>query len=325
MTGDRSPVPEGHNYAGMTTPLRRSLAEAPSSLKLWQDYTAAACEAGRYREARWTVQRVKTLNPSPAVERPVRSIVIPVLDYSPNSPYDIVSLLADLQDFDGEVICVFNSAEMFADLSEHPRIDKFSFNKHNIGVSRSWNTGINQAEGDVIFVLNADLKVSLDALAALERYVLTLPRALAVGINGNFMSFDPLRPSRRIEVGSFAEPFVVDTLSGFAFALHAARLHDAGISFDPRLSPHFFEEVDLVLKARRAGYDIYAAPVTGIEHVAGISLHVQPLTCFGKPVDRIDVLIRNGNIILDRYENEPGAVRAGDGQVLSSTAPLKRE
>ena len=42
-----------------------------------------------------------------------RSFVIPVLDFSPHSSYNIKTLLDDLQQVSGEVICIFNSAEVF--------------------------------------------------------------------------------------------------------------------------------------------------------------------------------------------------------------------
>ena len=80
------------------------------------------------------------------------------------------------------------------------------------------------------------------------------------------------------------------------------RLHDAGISFDPRLSPFFCEEFDLLLKAHAAGFEVYAAPVPGIEHVPGISAADRPIYCFGRKADRMRVLIRNANLILDRAE-----------------------
>ena len=48
--------------------------------------------------------------------------------------------------------------------------------------------------------------------------------------------------------------------------------------------------------------EIYAAPVPGIEHVPGISAADRPIYCFGRKADRMRVLIRNANLILDRAE-----------------------
>ncbi len=54
-----------------------------------------------------------------------RSFIIPVLDYSPHSPYNINTLLNDLEDIHGEVICIFNIREVFDKLRDRPRIDKY--------------------------------------------------------------------------------------------------------------------------------------------------------------------------------------------------------
>lgn len=291
---------EGEDAGGLIMGARRAIAETPGDFSHWYNLALFQWASGLHRDAARAMARAGCAGYAPEAARPKRSIVIPVLDYSPNSPYDIVGLLADLEGFDGEVICVFNSAEVFADLREHPRIDKFSFNKHNVGVARSWNIGLNQAEGDVVFVLNADLKVSPAALGELERYLFELPNALAVGMAGEMYDMDRLKLRAVHLPGTFPAPLAVDKLSGYAFVLHAGRLHDAGISFDPRLSPFFCEEFDLALKARAAGYEVYAAPVAGIEHVAGISAVDRPIICFGRKADRMRVLIRNANLVLDR-------------------------
>ena len=111
-------------------------------------------------------------------------MVIPVLDFSPHGAYNILTLLDDLVPVAGEVICIFNSPEVFDRLRDHPRIDKFCFNKLNAGVSRSWNMGINLAEGRAIVIMNADLHVSAAAIEQLEDYLFSLPDAVMVGPQG---------------------------------------------------------------------------------------------------------------------------------------------
>ena len=88
-----------------------------------------------------------------------RSFVIPVLDFSPHSDYNIKTLLDDLFGIPGEVICIFNSRMVYEELRHHSRIDKFCYNNLNAGVSRSWNIGINMAEGRAVFIMNADLHI----------------------------------------------------------------------------------------------------------------------------------------------------------------------
>jgi len=95
------------------------------------------------KDVSWKDHSVKEKSVYPEVSR---SFIIPVLDYSPHSPYNITTLLNDLEEIHGEVICIFNSHEVFDKLRDHSRIDKYCFNSLNAGVSRSWNIGINLAE-----------------------------------------------------------------------------------------------------------------------------------------------------------------------------------
>jgi hypothetical protein len=62
-----------------------------------------------------------------------RSFIVPALDYSPHSPNNITTLLNDLEEIHGEVICIFNSHEVFDKFHGHPRIDKYCFNSLNAG------------------------------------------------------------------------------------------------------------------------------------------------------------------------------------------------
>ncbi|MFN3076589.1 MAG: tetratricopeptide repeat protein [Alphaproteobacteria bacterium] len=235
---------------------------------------------------------------------PKRSVVIAVLDYSPGSPYNIRTLLDDLKDFDGEVICVFNGETPFRDLHTHPRIDKFSFNKHNVGVSRGWNIGINQAEGETIYILNADLKVSPSVLYDMERHLQELPDALCVGVSGDWLDAETGKVAKTLAERSFDAPVQVDQVSGHIFALHARRLHDAGISFDPRLAPYLYEENDLAIKARQNGYKVYAVPVRDYRHVWGISRRDRRIYFFGRQVNRLRCMIAN-TLLLRRRARRP--------------------
>lgn len=228
-----------------------------------------------------------------------RSVVIPVLDYSPGSPHNILTLLDDLKPFQGEVICVFNGDEVFADLKDHPRIDKWSYNKFNAGVGRGWNIGINLAEGATIHVLNADLKISVGTLDRLEYWLNVLPDALCVGVTAHWMDYDTLVEVNSMNSGAFDQPIVADKVSGQLFSLHAGRLHDAGITFDPRLSPYFGEESDLAFKARQNGLKIYAVPETEFFHSWGISKRDRPIQYMGRPVHRLRHMTRN-RILLER-------------------------
>ncbi len=309
-------APNDANYAmhlGMALRRQRNFEEAEQcfrrSLNLNPDLedahiglAALLHDNGRLDEA---VDALDVLDSRPGREGiPKRSAVIAVLDYSPGSPHNIRTLLDDLAEFDGEVICVFNGDQVYEDLRNHPRIDKYSYNRHNVGVGRAWNIGINQAEGETIFILNADLKLTTAALADMERYLLSLPDALVVGPSGDWLDPVTVKATEHVSGPKLTEPVAVDQVSGHCFALHAHRLHDEGISFDPRLSPYFLEEADLGLKARSSGLKAYVVPVSGIEHVWGISRRDRPILCFGRPVNRLRCMVRNTHLIRRKYARD---------------------
>ena len=238
---------------------------------------------------------------------PVRSFVIPVLDFSPHSPYNIRSLLEDLRDVPGEVICIFNRRDVFAELQHHSRIDKFCFNKLNAGVSRSWNIGINLAEGQAIFIMNADLHVTPAAIDQLEAWLFRLPNAVIVGPQGSHLDFRNLRVLRYFEKNTFAEPVRTHDVSGFFFTIHREKFLRSRLQFDVQYSPCFMEEWDMGLQVIQAELASYAVPVEGFDHHWGVSGTVEnsPITYFGRRVYRNDVLAANRQRFIKKWF--PGA------------------
>lgn len=233
----------------------------------------------------------------------LRSFVIPVLDFSPHSRFNIHTLLDDLTLIDGEVICIFNSEEVFNALRYHRRIDKFAFNKLNAGVSRSWNIGINLAEGDAIFILNADLHIGKNAVDKMQEYLFTLPNAVIVGPQGSRIDFKNMKVIHYYEKGTFSEPVKTHDVSGFLFCLHAERFRSAGLAFDVRYSPCFFEEWDMALQIGLKGLACYAVPVQDFEHDWGISAVKEDvfINYFGKLVSRNEVLAQNKQKFLHKW------------------------
>jgi hypothetical protein len=234
---------------------------------------------------------------------PTRSFVIPVLDFSPHSPYNIRTLLEDLAPVAGEVICIFNSPEVFAQLQSHPRVDKFCFNKLNAGVSRSWNLGINLAEGRTVFIMNADLHVAAAAFDQLESYLFALPDAVIVGPQGSHLDFKNLRILRYFEKGTFAVPLRTHDVSGFFFAIHRERFLGHRLQFDVRYSPCFMEEWDMGLQVIQAELACYTVPVVDFDHHWGVSgSHDNTkISYFGREVYRDDVLRANRRRFLQKW------------------------
>ncbi len=201
----------------------------------------------------------------------LRSFIIPVLDFSPHSPYNIITLLSDLEGISGEVICVFNSLDVYEKLQNHSRIDKYCFNNQNAGVSRSWNIGLNMVEGKHVFIINADIHVRPLAIEQLESYLYSLDKAVIVGPQGANVDYQNQRDIRYFKRGTFSDPEQVDAVSGFFFAFHLEIFHNHHLNFDVQFSPCFYEEWDIGLQVRQAGLVCYVVPVKDFEHQWGAS------------------------------------------------------
>jgi GT2 family glycosyltransferase len=234
---------------------------------------------------------------------PARSFIIPVLDRSPHSPYNIMSLLRDLEPLPGEIICVFNSREAFEQLRNHPRIDKYCFNSHNAGVSRAWNMGLQLAESNVAFILNADVHLLPAAVERMEAELFRLDRAVIVGPHGSLLDYRKLAPIKVFSKGTFDEPVATDEVSGFCFAIHLERFRDHKLLFDVRFSPCFYEEWDMGLQVRQAGLACYAIPVTEFDHRMGFSQagYQARLNYFGRVISFNDILRENTTKFIQKW------------------------
>ena len=234
-----------------------------------------------------------------------RSFVIPVLDFSPHSSYNIVTLLEDLKSISGEVICIFNSTEVYEKLRWHERIDKFCFNKTNAGVSRSWNMGLNLAEGGAVFIMNADINVLPSAIEQLESYLFNLDRAVIVGPQGSYVDFKNFRILRYFKKGNFNQPVRTHDVSGFFFCIHRERFLKHRLMFDVQYSPCFMEEWDMGMQVLEAELACYAVPVTDFNHDWGISQSREnnKINYFGREVYRNDILLQNRKKFLNKWFN----------------------
>jgi SAM-dependent methyltransferase len=233
-----------------------------------------------------------------------RSFIVPVLDYSPHSPYNIKTLLDDLEDIHGEVICVFNSREVFDELRDHPRIDKYCFNNLNAGVSRSWNIGINMAEGRIVFILNADIHIGSLAVSQLESYLLRLDKAVIAGPQGTIIDYQNHRDIRFYGKGTFNEPVRVHAVSGFLFAIHLERYYKCNLLFDVQFSPCFYEEWDMGLQVMQSGLECYVVPVKDFEHHNGASQDKDlAVNYFGRMMTREDILPDNREKFIAKWHD----------------------
>jgi hypothetical protein len=206
---------------------------------------------------------------TPAGSRPAeprRAFVIPVLDMSPASPYNITTLLNDLERIEGDVIVVFNSEDMAAQLKHHPRITYSATMSHNVGVGRAWNIGLAMSEAPVTFIVNADVHLEPEAVTAMELGLATLPDAAVVGPQGSFYRFESLRDILYLDKGTTPIPVEVDAVSGFLFAVKTDLFARQGLQFDAQFTPCYMEEWDIGLQCRQRGWKCYVVPTTSFDH-----------------------------------------------------------
>ena len=195
-----------------------------------------------------------------------RSFIIPVLDYSPASSFNIKTLLDDLSGIGGEVIIVFNNEKVADEMKQHPRIDHYAVLKENIGVARAWNMGLDLCRTDYAFILNADLKVSKGVIEQLHEALKNLPQAAIVGPQGSYFSFEALKDYLYLDKGSFNSIMEVDAVSGFLFGVKTAPFKEKALQFENNYTPCYFEEWDLGLQIRAAGLKSYVVPLKDYEH-----------------------------------------------------------
>jgi hypothetical protein len=245
-----------------------------------------------------------------------RSFIIPVLDFSPHSPYNIKTLLKDLEWISGEVICIFNSKKVYESVYNNPRINKYCLNSQNAGVSRSWNIGLNLAEGKSAFILNADLHVTEQAINQLEAYLFALDKAFIVSPEGKLIDYERFKRQintefdfpkdlilKQFNSSNIKSPVKTHDFMGAFFAVHMERLQCHRLYFDVQFSPCFLEEWDMGLQVMKENLNCYTVPVDGYEHHMGISLAESDKTVnyFGKFLRRDDILLQNARAFANKW------------------------
>jgi len=231
-----------------------------------------------------------------------RSFIIPVLDMSPASEYNILTLLSDLENIEGDVIVIFNNQDVADDLKYHPRITRYAIMKHNIGVARAWNLGLEIAVTPTVFILNADLHVECLAIEALEQALQTLPDAACVGPQGSFFEFSLARDYIYFDKGTFNQPMEVDAVSGFFFAVKLQHFNEKIIHFENGFTPCYFEEWDLGLQIRQAGLKNYLVPTSAYDHHWSGSIRaLREINYYEKAETAGDILLRNRRLFLNKW------------------------
>lgn len=233
-----------------------------------------------------------------------RSFVIPVLDYSPASEFNIATLLKDLEQTAGDVLVVFNNESVAADLRHHPRITRSAVMSENVGVARAWNLGVSMATTPTVFILNADLHLQPETVESLEQSLHSLDRAACVGPQGSFVNFDLTRDYIYFDKGSFEVPIEVDAVSGFLFAIKRRHFGPGGLKFEEAYTPCYFEEWDLGLQIKQQHLKSWIVPTTSYtHHWSGSIAARREIDFLGQSESPQGILKRNRILFLNKWRD----------------------
>ena len=231
-----------------------------------------------------------------------RSFVIPVLDFSPASEYNIITLLNDLEHIPGDVIVIFNSEEVAEKLKHHPRITHYSVMKLNIGVARAWNVGLDIAETAAVFIVNADAHITPEAVDILEQALWQLDQAACVGPQGSFFNIALCSDYHYFDKGTFDQTVAVDAVSGFFFCVKRSLFEDKTLQFENAFTPCYYEEWDLGLQIRKAGLKCYVVPTTAYaHHWSGTIRALNTIPYYDREETASDILTRNRMLFLFKW------------------------
>lgn len=183
-----------------------------------------------------------------------------------------------------EVIVVDDaSPENDADfLREHfPQVKVFR-NEKNFGFGTTVNRGVSQATSDIVILLNLDAKPSPQLLNTLtqdfsERDVFAVSFAepefgpSRMIFRNGYIAHEPVIPRPQ----SLSPTFWV---SGGSGAFRRSLWNQLG-GLDPIYDPFYWEDVDLCVRAAKAGYRLLWDPQATVEHQheSTIGKHIQPL------------------------------------------------
>jgi GT2 family glycosyltransferase len=155
--------------------------------------------------------------------------------------------------------------------------------QENAGFIAACNAGAARARGRVVIMLNNDTRVVDGWLDAMIDSFTRFPRAGLVGAklhyaDGSLQEAGGIiwRDGRAWNYGRNDDPNrpqycharQVDYISGCSIALPASLWRELG-GFDPFFSPAYCEDVDLAMRVRAAGYQVWYQPQARIVHYEG--------------------------------------------------------
>ncbi|MCX7013394.1 MAG: glycosyltransferase family 2 protein [Candidatus Sumerlaeota bacterium] len=151
----------------------------------------------------------------------------------------------------------------------------------NLGFAGGANVGIQASRGEIVVLLNDDTICAPDLLVELARPLLDDP---AIGVVGAKIYYPDGRTLQHaggeiaanaltrhigyeeIDRGQHDAPRDVDYVSGCCMAVRRDVFRRIGL-LDPQYFPIYFEEVELCVRARKAGWRVITAPRATLRHL----------------------------------------------------------
>lgn len=270
----------------------------------------------------------------------VATVFIVVLNY--NGKRTLSRCLRSIQALEyarKEVVVVDNASTdgSFDSVREQLPSAHFIRNSENVGFARGANVGLRYAldqGADFVWLLNPDASVSKDALGRLITLFRKHPlvgmaspvvyepkkayqRRRRVWFGGGRINWFRLR-AEHTHMRSHTHPFETGFLSGCALLLRAESLRKVGL-FDERFFL-YYEDVDLSLRMKRAGYKIVVSPHVSAVHSeesrhnpdktywlvrSGLFFFQKSLPRAFQPIFSLSFLVRRGiNAVRRRIEPE---------------------
>jgi len=226
----------------------------------------------------------------PDTKQPLLSIVIPIFNQVDHTWHCLQSLLQCDPDISREIIIIDNAstdrtAALLAGLSGAFKIIR---NEENVGFVDACNQGAAQAQGRYILLLNNDTQVRPGCL---QNMVEVLENHTDVGIVGAKL----LYPDGRLQeagcqlfpdgsatnvgrAGDAQANFAqhdrdVDYCSGAALMIRRT-LWQQLKGFDQRYAPAYYEDTDLCMQARQAGFKVRYCHMAEVIHYEGVTAGV---------------------------------------------------
>jgi GT2 family glycosyltransferase len=230
------------------------------------------------------------------------SVIVPVLDESPSSPFSIDTLLDDLAEVRAEVIVVFNNENVAQTFKNHPRVDHYAIMSRNVGVARAWNIGLDMARTEYSVIMNADLHVGPRLIPTLTKALDTFPDVSAVGVEGWFFDRRKFPHYQTVHKTNIAYDVFSDAVSGFLFAVRTQEFHDGLLKFDNAYTPLWFEEWDLGLQIRLMGHRNLVLARGDYEHSGGGSINsYNSISYFDQKESVESIIARNKKYFFEKW------------------------